>query len=118
MSASLEELVRAAVRSELNDLRSFVDRRLADRPFVAGADYGIADMACYPWIVPHEKQGQRLADFPYLNRWFEEISARPATVRAYALEGTVNPAGSAIQSEEQRRILFGQGAALPGGAPA
>ena len=61
-----------------------LDRRLADRPFVAGADYTIADMASYPWIVPYEKQGQRLEDFPNLQRWFQAIAERPATKAAYA----------------------------------
>ena len=90
---------------ETNRLYGVLDRRLADREFVAGA-YSIADMAAYPWIVPHEAQGQKLADFPNLNRWFDAIQSRPATARAYeagkAYEGTVT------LTEEQRRILFGQ----------
>ena len=52
------------------------------REFIAGA-YSIADIACYPWIVPYERQGQKLEDFPHLKRWFESIRARAATVRAY-----------------------------------
>ncbi len=75
---------------ETNRLYAVLDRRLADRPFVAGG-YSIADMACYPWIVPYERQGQKLEDFPHLKRWFEEIKARPATVRAYARGKEVNP---------------------------
>ncbi len=46
-------------------------------PFVAGDDYSIADMAAYPWIVPYERQGQKLDDFPNLERWFRAIEARP-----------------------------------------
>jgi GST-like protein len=64
---------------ETNRLYGVLDRRLADRPFVAGADYTIADMASYPWIVPYGKQGQRLEDFPNLQRWFHAIAERPAT---------------------------------------
>ena len=56
--------------------------------FLAG-DYSIADMACYPWIVPYERQGQKLADFPHLKRWFEAIEARPA-VQAGLREGEGN----------------------------
>ena len=70
--------------NETNRLYGVLDQRLADRPFVGGADYSIADIACYPWIVPYEAQGQKLEDFPSLERWFEAIRARPATVRAYA----------------------------------
>jgi GSH-dependent disulfide-bond oxidoreductase len=63
-------------------LYGVLDRRLSNREFVAG-DYSIADIAAYPWIVPHERQEQNLADFPNVKRWFEAIQARPATIRAY-----------------------------------
>jgi GST-like protein len=49
---------------ECNRLYGVLNKRLADRAFVAGKDYTIADMAAYPWIVPHERQGQTLDDFP------------------------------------------------------
>src|SRR5262249_47599796 len=67
---------------ETNRLYGVLNRRLADRAFIAGG-YSIADIACYPWIVPHEAHGQDLDDFPHLKRWFETIAARSATVRAY-----------------------------------
>jgi GST-like protein len=91
---------------ETNRLYGVLNKRLADREFVAG-DYSIADMASYPWIVPHEAQGQNLDDFPHLKRWFEAIKARPATERAYALAATINVQLS-VTDEESRRILFGQ----------
>jgi GST-like protein len=84
---AIERYVKETAR-----LYGVLDRHLADRDFIAG-DYGIADMACYPWIVPHERQGQKLTDFPHLRRWFEAIAARPATQRAYALADQVNPGG-------------------------
>ena len=68
---------------ETNRLYGVLNKRLADREFIAGA-YSIADMASYPWIVSHENQGQNLDDFPHLRRWFESIRNRPATIRAYA----------------------------------
>jgi len=72
-------------------LYGVLDKRLADRPFVAGTEYSIADMAIYPWIVSHEWQSQNLDDFPHLQRWFNAIKARPATVRAYAWVAKINP---------------------------
>jgi GST-like protein len=93
---------------ETGRLYAVLDKRLADREFVAGA-YSIADLASYPWIVPYERQNQKLEDFPNLQRWFEAIKARPATVRAYARGAeyrTIPPTG-----EEARKILFGQSAA-------
>ncbi|NBF12191.1 glutathione binding-like protein [Pseudomonas sp. Fl4BN1] len=73
-------------------LYGVLDRRLADRAFVAGNQYSIADMAIYPWIASYKKQSQKLEDFPHLHRWFISIHNRPATERAYALVERVNPA--------------------------
>jgi GST-like protein len=92
--------------NETNRLYGVLDQRLADRPYVGGGHYSIADIACYPWIVPHEAQGQKLEDFPYLQRWFEAIRARPATVRAYALAQSIST--QTTMSEEAKKILFGQ----------
>ena len=94
---------------ETNRLYGVLDKRLADRAFVAGEAYTIADMASYPWIVPWEKQGQNLDDFPNLKRWFEAIAARPATIRAYEKGEAVRP--SRPMSEEEKKVLFGQTAA-------
>ena len=94
---------------ETNRLYGVLNKRLAERPFVAG-DYSIADIAAYPWIVPHEAQGQRLTDFPHLKRWFEAIRARPATERAYALGEQVR-SGNPPLTDEQKAVLFGQTAA-------
>jgi GST-like protein len=68
---------------ETNRLYGVLDRRLANRKFIAG-DYSVADMACYPWNVPYERQGQKLEDFPNQQRWFDAMKARPAVERAYA----------------------------------
>jgi GST-like protein len=70
--------------SETNRLYGVLDRRLAGRGFIAGDDYSIADMACYPWVVPWKRQQQNLDDFSNLRRWFAAIRARPDTQRAYA----------------------------------
>jgi len=83
-------------RNETNRLYGVLNKRLADRPFLAG-DYSIADMASYPWIVPHERQGQRLEDFPNLKRWFETIRQRPATKRAYEKAAKINRRRTSIR---------------------
>jgi GSH-dependent disulfide-bond oxidoreductase len=90
---------------ETNRLYGVLNQRLADRQFIAG-EYSIVDMAAYPWIVPHERQGQNLESFPHLKRWFEAIKARPAVVRAYAKAKEINTQPTV--TEESKRILFGQ----------
>jgi GST-like protein len=99
---AIERYVKETAR-----LYAVLNKRLADRDYIAG-DYSIADMACYPWIVPHEKQGQNLDDFPNLKRWFSVIRERPATLRAYALAKEINPAP--VVTEEAKKLLFGQDA--------
>lgn len=95
--------------NETNRLYGVLNKRLADREFVGGAEYSIADMASYPWIVPHQRHGQNLDEFPHLKRWFEAIAAWPATQRAYARGSAINT-GPAV-TEESKRLLFGQTAA-------
>ena len=68
---------------EVNRLYGVMNRQLTDHEWLAG-DYSIADMACYPWIMPHERQGQRLDDFPNLRRWFDAMGARAGVQRGLA----------------------------------
>lgn len=94
---------------ETSRLYGVLNKHLSDgRAFIGGDAYSIADMACYPWIVPHERQRQDLRDFPYLKTWFEQIAERPATQRAYARAQTINSA--ATVDEQSKKVLFGQDA--------
>lgn len=93
---------------ETNRLYGVLNRQLAGREYIAGA-YSIADMACYPWIVPYERQQQDLAEFPHLQRWFETMRDRPAVVRAYE-RGEAYRQGATV-NDQSRSILFGQTAA-------
>lgn len=90
---------------ETRRLYGVLDKQLKGREFVAGDSYSIADMAIYPWIVPHEAQHQDINDTPQLKRWFEAVRARPATVRAYEKGEAISPSGQPM-SEEARRNLF------------
>lgn len=89
-------------------LYSVLDKHLAGREWVAANQYTIADIAIYPWIVPHEKQGQRLESFPHLKRWFHMLSERIAIRRVYEMAKTIgNP--DATLTDEAKKYLFGQG---------
>ena len=106
-----EKLPYAITRyvNETNRLYGVLNKRLEKRDFVAGP-YSIADMACYPWVVPYERQGQKLEDFPHLKRWFETIAARPAVKAAYEKAKAINT--QPTMSEEAKKVLFGQTAAI------
>lgn len=93
--------------NETGRLYAVLDKRLADREFLAG-DYSIADIAAYPWIVPYERQSQKLEDFPNLKRHFETIKARPATIRAYEKAEAFK--NQTLDMEKSRELLFNQSA--------
>jgi GST-like protein len=95
---------------ESERLLGVLDRQLRGRDFIAGDDYSIADMACHPWISPYDKAPLDLSPFPEVRRWHAAIAARPAVKRAYALAGVVNPKAGQPLDEEERKVLFGQGA--------
>jgi GST-like protein len=92
---------------ETSRLYGVLNKRLGKSAFVAGKSYSIADMACYPWLIP-DRQGQNMDDFPHVARWHAAIKARPATVRAYARAKEVRPETQVALTDEQRKVLFGQ----------
>ncbi|GAB3257891.1 glutathione binding-like protein [Chitinimonas naiadis] len=101
---AIDRYVRETAR-----LYGVLNKHLADgRTYICGDDYSIADIASYPWIVPHTRQQQNLDDFPHLKAWFERIANRPATQRAYAVADKINLAPTV--DEESRKLLFGQDA--------
>jgi GST-like protein len=89
---------------EAGRLYGVVDRRLADRPFIAGG-YSIADMAIFPWLRSWERQGVNIADYPNLKRWFDTLAARPAVERGVKVLSDLSRSGP--MDEKQREILFG-----------
>lgn len=96
---AIDRYTREAAR-----LYGVLDRRLSRSEYVAG-EYSIADMAIYPWIVSHPRQGQNLADFPALRDWYERVAARPAVQRGMAV---LEDRRSATMSDQARENLFGK----------
>jgi len=86
-----------------------LNKRLADREFVAG-EYSVADIAAYPWVVPHEAQGQKGRGFP-APQALVPGDPRPSGHRARLQKAaSVNPSVQHPDplTEEARRVLFGQ----------
>lgn len=93
-------------RREALRLYGVLDRRLAASAHVGGADYGVADMACFPWVQTYRRQEIDLAEFPHVRRWYDALKERPALRRGMDLgrERLVrNPQDDAVA----RRTLFG-----------
>ena len=89
---------------EAGRLYGVMDKRLAERDYLAG-ELSIADFASYPWIVPHERQGQDLSQFPNLHRWFEALKARPLLRKGFEVLKDLRRQGP--MDEEAKRVLFG-----------
>ncbi len=65
-------------RDEAARLYGVLDRQLGKTgAYVAGDDYSIADIACFPWTMTHKAQGFTLDDYPNIKRWYAD-GARPA----------------------------------------
>jgi GST-like protein len=91
--------------NEAGRLYRVLDRRLAGHEFLAGG-LSIADFACYPWIVPHERQGQNLEQFPHLKRWYGALKERPRLRKGFDVLAEKRRPGP--MDEEAKRILFGE----------
>jgi GST-like protein len=91
---------------EVNRLFGVLNTRLTSRDFLAGR-YSIADIASFGWVKLAERMGQKLSDFPRLQRWFETIAARPAVKRALAIRVEAASAVD-IKDPKVRAVLFGQ----------
>ncbi len=100
---------------EANRLYGVLNNRLYKSKYLAGDDYSIADMICYPWTVNWKFQRQDLNEFKYMKRWFEDLSERPAVKRGMAI-GQDLPSDPSTQSEEEkiavRKMMYNQ-RALP-----
>lgn len=96
---------------EVNRLYGVMNNRLYDRPWLAGADYTIADMISYPWTAGWKAQGQDIAEFPHFRRWFEDLSARPAVEAGMAAGSDLAEDPAMLSAEEKARrraILYNQ----------
>lgn len=76
---------------EIARLNGVLNQRLADRAFLGGDTYSIADISAYPWVAPYDMLHQDLDQFPHVERWLNSIALRPATLRAYAIAREINP---------------------------
>jgi len=94
--------------NEAERLYHVMDRRLKEIDYLAGKDYSIADIACWPWVRVHRYHGQRWEDFPNVKRWFDDVAARPAVQKGMKLLINKRAKTRDVLNQEARDILFGQ----------
>jgi GSH-dependent disulfide-bond oxidoreductase len=92
---------------EATRLYGVMDRRLSEAEYFAGEEYTIADMAIFPWLRSHERQGQDLDDYPNVKRWYATLESRPAVARALEVGKDLRRSLDEMD-EDTRRSLFGR----------
>jgi GST-like protein len=90
---------------ELHRLYGVMNNRLYDRRYLAGDNYSIADMACYPWTVGWEAQGIDIDEFRYFKRWLNELSERPAVQKGMAVGSELTQDYSKLSEKEISHIV-------------
>lgn len=87
-------------------LYSVLNKQLSGRVFVAGDDYSIADMAIYPWVRAWERQSIDLDSYPNVQRWFQQLSDRPAVRRAYVLAAKLVESPQSVLTRAERNLVL------------
>jgi GST-like protein len=90
--------------NEARRLYGVMDKQLATNDYIAGREYTIADMAVWPWLRSHEKQGIDIGEFPNVKAWFEAIGNRPAVQRGITVQADRR---KPELDQAAREILFG-----------
>lgn len=91
--------------NEAKRLYGVMNRRLAKSKYIGGPEYGIADMAIFPWLRSWKNQGIDWVDFPHLKGWFDEIAARPAVQRGVEV---LTSQRKPIIDDKAREVMFGR----------
>ena len=101
-----EDYSKTRYANEYDRCLGVLDRRLADREYVLGDEYSIADIICWPWVLIAKPLGASLDAFPHLSRWRNQVKERPAVQRGVDLGKDYRPSGG--HTDEEKKILFGQ----------
>jgi len=90
---------------EVHRLYGVMNNRLYDRRYLAGDNYTIADMACYPWAAGWESHGIDIAEFKYFARWLKQVGERPAVQKGMAVGSGKTQDYSSLSEKELTRIV-------------
>ncbi|MFZ6874603.1 glutathione binding-like protein [Undibacterium sp. Di27W] len=102
------EKIEYAVDRYTNETRRIygvIDKQLEKTTYLAGEEYGIADIATFPWTRSFANQGVDWAEFPHAKRWFDAISQRPAVQRGVQV---LADARKPLDNDKAREVLFGK----------
>lgn len=90
--------------NEAKRLYGVMDKQISQHPYIAGAQYSIADIAIFPWLRSWQNQGIEWADYPHLKKWFDRIAARPAVQRGVQVLADLR---KPLVDDKAREMMFG-----------
>lgn len=91
--------------NEAKRLYGVLDKQLSTNPFIAGKSYSIADIAIFPWLRNWKNQGVELSDYPHVEKWFNQLSKRPAVQRGVQILADLR---KPLVDPKAREVLFGK----------
>ena len=95
-------------RTQVIKLFDLYEGRLATRPYVAGNEYTIADIAAWPWLRNFELLAIDPGKYPMIKAWADKIAARDAVKRALAHLPTLKSIRDKANDDQKDRF-FGRG---------
>ncbi len=90
--------------NEAKRLYGVMDKQISQHPYIAGAEYSIADIATFPWLRSWQNQGIDWADYPHLKKWFDRVAARPAVQRGVQVLADLR---KPLVDNKAREMMFG-----------
>jgi glutathione S-transferase len=91
-------------QKETRRLYEVLNRRLGEAEYLAG-DYGVADIATWPWVSIHEWAGVSIDGLDAVKRWLDAVAARPAVQRGRAVPAPERPPDPEELAKSGRKLL-------------
>ncbi|MEI7532440.1 MAG: glutathione binding-like protein [Betaproteobacteria bacterium] len=90
--------------NETKRIYGVIEKQLSKNAYIAGKAYSIADIAIFPWLRNWKNQGVEISDFPHLEKWFNQISERPAVIRGVEVLTNLR---KPFMDDKSKETLFG-----------
>ena len=88
-SPTTPEEYKTTIKDKLKSRYTWVDEQLADKQFLMGDDFTVADAYLFTVTNWSKRMGPDLMSLPHLQAWHERVGARPAVQEAMKNEGLI-----------------------------
>lgn len=105
---------KSRYQTQAHRVSDTINQRLGSSPWISGAEFGVADIAVFPWArnIPALLGADASAKYPNITRWVGVVNERPAVKKALAAVDEVRARTTAFDKAEPNHLdkLFGRGA--------